>query len=347
MKKAIVYLNQFFGQIGGEDKADIEPFIQEGQIGPAMQYAKAVNAEVTHTVVCGDNYMGSNTEKAVEAILSMLEDKEFDIFFAGPAFQAGRYGVACGTICKAVKEKFGVPVITSMNEENPGVEMFKKNMYILRGGHSAAKMRNDIAAVAKLANTILDGEKPGSADEYGYFPRGIRKQTFRKDGKPASERMIDMLLKKLNGLPYETELEIPKIDRVPIAPAIKDLSKARIAFVTTGGIVPVDNPDHIQSASATRWGRYDISGMERLKSGEYKTIHAGFDPAAADADPNVIAPIDALHQLEREGVFGSLHPYFYATVGTGTTEAEAQRMAKEIVPYLKDDNVDGILLVST
>ena len=129
MKKAIIYLNQFFGQIGGEDKADIEPFIHEGQIGPAMQYAKAVNAEVTHTIVCGDNYMGSNTEKAVEAILSMLEDKEFDIFFAGPAFQAGRYGVACGTICKAVKEKFGVPVITSMNEENPGVEMFKKDMY--------------------------------------------------------------------------------------------------------------------------------------------------------------------------------------------------------------------------
>ena len=340
MKKAIIYLNQFFGQIGGEDKADIEPFIHEGQIGPAMQYAKAVNAEVTHTIVCGDNYMGSNTEKAVEAILSMLEDKEFDIFFAGPAFQAGRYGVACGTICKAVKEKFGVPVITSMNEENPGVEMFKKDMYILKGGHSAAKMRTDIAAVAKLANTILDGEKPGSADEYGYFPRGIRLQSCTI-GNPARSNSFTIVA------PQRVQVPHVETDRVPIAPAIKDLSKARIAFVTTGGIVPVDNPDHIQSASATRWGRYDISGMERLKSGEYKTIHAGFDPAAADADPNVIAPIDALHQLEREGVFGSLHPYFYATVGTGTTEAEAQRMAKEIVPYLKDDNVDGILLVST
>ena len=112
-------------------------------------------------------------------------------------------------------------------------------------------------------------------------------------------------------------------------------------------VVPVENPDHIQSASATRWGRYDISGDAVLKGGEYKTIHAGFDPAAADADPNVITPVDALKELEKEGVFGSLHPYFYTTVGTGTTQAEAERMAKEIIPYLKEDGVDGVIMVST
>lgn len=30
MKKAILYINQFFGQIGGEEKAGIEPEIHEG-----------------------------------------------------------------------------------------------------------------------------------------------------------------------------------------------------------------------------------------------------------------------------------------------------------------------------
>ena len=29
MKKAILYINQFFGQIGGEDKADFEPVFIE------------------------------------------------------------------------------------------------------------------------------------------------------------------------------------------------------------------------------------------------------------------------------------------------------------------------------
>lgn len=347
MKKAIVYINQFFGQIGGEEMAGIEPQLHEGQIGPAMQFAKELDAEVTHTIICGDNYMGSDTDQAVETILGMLEGKEFDIFLAGPAFQAGRYTVACGTICKAVKEKFGVPVVTSMNEETPGVDMFKKEMYILKGGNIASKMRNDVKAMAKVANKLLAGEPVGSADEEGYFPRGIRHQTWLADGTPATVRMIDMLIKKLNGQPFQTELPMPKLDRVPIAPAIKDLSQARIALLTTGGIVPVDNPDHIQSASATRWGRYDISHTEALKGGEYKTIHAGFDPAAADANPNVITPVDALKVLEKEGVFGSLHPYFYTTVGTGTTEAEASRMAKEIIPYLKEDGVDGVIMVST
>lgn len=347
MKKAILYINQFFGQIGGEEQAGIEPQIHEGLVGPAMEYAKNLDAEITHTVICGDNYMGTNTEKAVETILGMLEGKEMDIFLAGPAFQAGRYGVACGTICKAVKERFGVPVVTSMNVENPGVEMFKKEMYILKGGNIAAKMRKDVKAVVDIANKILNDEEIGSADEEGYFPRGIRRQVWRKDGKPASERMVEMLVKKLNGEPFETELPMPKLDRVPIAPAVKDLTKARIALVTTGGIVPVDNPDHIQSASATRWGRYDISSMDALKGGEFKTIHAGFDPAAADADPNVITPIDASKVLEKEGVYGSLHPYFYSTVGTGTTEAEASRMAKEMIPYFQEDNVDAVIMVST
>ncbi len=300
MKKAVLYVNQFFGQIGGEDKADFAPEIKEGKVGPALEFAKKLDAEISHTVICGDNYMGSHTEEAVDTILGMLEGVDMDIFLAGPAFQAGRYGVACGTICKAVKERFNIPVVTSMNEENPGVEMFKKEMYIMRGGNIAARMRKDVAAMTGIANKIIRGEEVKSAGEEGYFARGIRRQVWLEEARPASERMIDMLLKKLSGEPFQTELPIPKIDRVPIAPAVKELKKARIALVTTGGIVPVDNPDRIQSASATRWGRYDIADTLALKSGEYKTIHAGFDPAAADADPNVITPVDVLKELEKE-----------------------------------------------
>lgn len=347
MKNAIMYTNQFFGQIGGEDKADFAPVIKEGLVGPAMELDKQSDAEVTHTIICGDNFMGSSTEEAVKSIIGFLEDKEFDIFFAGPAFQAGRYGVACGTICKAVKERFNVPVITSMHIENPGVEMFKKDMYVLIGGHSAAKMRNDIKAMASLGNKLLKGEEILGADAEGYYARGIRHQVWREDKKPASERVVEMLVKKLNGEAFVTELPIPKLDRVDIAPAVKDLSKATIALVNTGGIVPMDNPDRIQSASATRWGRYNIEGVDDLLGGVYKTIHAGFDPAAADADADVIAPIDALRAYEKEGKIGKLHDYFYSTVGTGTTQAEASRMAKEIIPYLRAANVDAIIMVST
>lgn len=348
MKKVIMYINQFFGQIGGEDKADYEPEIREGVVGPATALNMSIeNGEITHTIICGDNFMGTRREEALERILSFLEGKEFDLFVAGPAFQAGRYGVACGEICKAVQEKFHVPAVTSMHEENPGVEMFKKEMYILRGSHSSAKMRKDLKAMASLANKILNGEELNGAAEEGYYGRGIRHQVFPEEIAPAADRVVDMLLKKLKGEEYTTELPMPKRDLVDIAPAIKNLSEAVIAVVNTGGIVPVDNPDRIQSASATRWGRYDVSDEERLESSVYKTIHAGFDPAAADADPNVIVPLDVLRQYEKEHKFGRLHNYFYSTVGTGTTQAEAERMANEMVPYLKKDHVDGIIMVST
>lgn len=345
-KKAIVYVNQFFGQLGGEDTAGVGPSIHEGLIGPAMAYnAQLKDCDVTHTIICGDNYMGSNTDDAVAQILGFLEGLEFDIFIAGPAFNAGRYGVACGTICKAVKERFNVPVITSMNQENPGMEMFRKDMIIMKGGNIASKMRKDLGEVVKVANKMLAGEPVGPAADEGYFPTGRRHQVFIEE--TAADRFMKMLHARITGEEYVSELIIPKLDRVPIAAPLADLSKARIAMLDTGGIVPVDNPDRIQSASATRWGRYDITGMDRLEGGVFKTIHAGFDPAAANADPNVIMPIDVMRAMEKEGVFGSLHPYFYTTVGTGTTEKEAARMAREIIPLLQEDHVDACIMVST
>lgn len=345
--KAIHYINQFFAGIGGEEKADHKPEIREGLLGPSLALNSVLDAEVTHTVVCGDNYMGSNTDEAVKEIIGFLEDKEFDIFIAGPAFQAGRYGVACGTICKAVKERFNVPVLTSMNEENPGVEMFKREIHIFKGGKSAAKLRDDVKVMADFANKLLKGEETASAEEEGFFERGIRAQVWLESGETAAERGVAMLVKKLKGEDFETELPIPKPDRVAIAPPLEDLSKANIAVLTTGGIVPVENPDRIQSASATRWGRYDISNVDRLDAGVYKTIHAGFDPAAADADPNLIVPIDAMKAYLNEGKYGKLHKYFYSTVGTGTTQAEAARMGKEIVEKLREDKVDGVIMTST
>jgi len=348
MKKAILYINQFFAGIGGEDKADHAPEIREGLVGPAILLNTLLDdCEVTHTIICGDNFIGSNQDEAVAKIMSFLADKEFDIFFAGPAFRAGRYGSACGHVCTAVKEKFGVPVLTSMNIENPGVEMFKKDMPVFIGGKSAGKMKDDVTAMSNFANKIMNNEELLSADEEGFFIRGIRNQVWLKEEKTAADRGVEMLIKKLNGEKFVSEFPIPKLDRVDIAPPVKDLKTIKIAFANTGGIVPMVNPDRIQAASATRWGKYDITGMDRLAGGEFKTVHAGFDPAASNADPNVIVPIDAMRAYEREGKIGSLHNFFYSTVGTGTTQAEAARMGREIVVDLKENHVDAVIMMST
>lgn len=349
--KGILYLNQFFGQIGGEELADHKPEIRDGLVGPAMALQQALGdeVEITHTVICGDNFMGSHTEEAIETIISLMKGKEIDVFFAGPAFRAGRYGAACGHICKAVEKEFNVPVLTSMNDENPGVEMFKKDMYVFKGGASAAAMKKDITAMAKFALKLLKKEQLLPAAEEGYFGRGKRDQIWLDPAVTAADRVIDMLLKKIKGEPFQTELPIPKSDRVAIAPAItpEELSKMEVALVTSGGIVPVGNPDRIQSASATKWGKYDISALDDLVKGEYMTIHAGFDPAAANDDSDVIVPLDALRKYEKEGKIGGVYKYFFSTVGTGTTQAEAARMGKEIAEQLKRDGIRAAILTST
>lgn len=348
MKKAVHYINQFFGQIGGEDKADFEPVIREGVVGPGMLLKSLVapEVEVTHTIICGDNFFGSHKHTAIEIILGYLQDIEFDIFVAGPAFMAGRYGFACGEICKAVQERFGVSAVSSMYVENPAVEMFHKDIYIFSGGDSAGAMRKDVPPMAQFIKKLATGAVLLPAKQEGYFPKGIRVESFKNPAVPAADRAVDMLLNKLNNEPFETEMPMPKVDRVPIAPAI-DLKKATIALVNSGGIVPVGNPDRIQSASATKWGKYDISSLERLEGGVWQTIHAGFDPSFANDNPNIIVPLDAVREYEKERIFGKLHPYVYTTVGTGTTQADANRMGQEIAQQLLDANVSAVILTST
>lgn len=352
MKKAVLYLNQFFGQIGGEDKADFEPVLEKKPVGPANVFNSiARDVKVEETLICGDNYMASHTEEAIERCLKLLEGQQFDMFIAGPAFNAGRYGNACGLMCKAVAEKFHVPTITSMNVENPGVEMYKKDTYIFQGGKRATAIKADMTAMAKFADKIATGQPLLPAAMEGYFPRGIRHEVFLEDlGLPpvmAADRAVDMLLAKLKGEAFETELPIPRQDLVPIAPAVDDITKVKIALVTSGGIVPSDNPDRIESCSATKWGKYDISKMDRLTAPEFKTIHAGYDPEMADKNPNVVEPLDAIRELQKEGKLGEVDDYFYTTVGTGTTQGEAARMGREIANELHQRNVQAVILTST
>lgn len=346
--KAIHYINQFFGQVGGEAAADAAPIFHDKLIGCSMMLNGMMpHVEVTHTVVCGDNYITNHTDEALAEIFAWLDTKEFDIFFAGPAFMAGRYGVGCGLVCKAVAERYNVPVITSMNEENPGVEEYRACAYVFKGGRKATYMKEDLTAMAKFAEKIAQGEELLPAAQEGYFGRGIRSEIPYPGGRMACNRVIDMLLAKIKGEPFQTELVIPKMDKIPPAVPVKDLSKCTIALVSSSGVVPVDNPDRIQSASAQKWGKYDISKLDKLPEGVFKTIHAGFDPAAMCHIPDRGVPVDAMRAYEKEGKIAKLYDYYYVTVGTGTTQAFAAKFGREIAAELLAAKVDAVVLTAT
>ena len=345
--RAVHYLNQFFGQIGGEEKADIKPFKQDGPVGPgtAMQKAFGAEIEIVGTVICGDTYFNENIEVASADIIEMIAGYKPALLIAGPAFNAGRYGMACGAVCAAAAEALIIPVLTGMYEENPGADLYRKQVYIVKTGNSAAKMRDAIPAMTKLAVKLARGEELGSPAEEGCLEKGIRFNTMHQER--GSARAVAMLLKKMQGEPFQTEYPMPSFDRVTPRPAIKDMQKAKIALVTSGGIVPKGNPDRIEASSASHFGRYDITGIDDLTEDTFETAHGGYDPVYANLDPDRVLPIDVLRQMEKEGVIGSLHNVYYATVGNGTSVANAKKYAHAIGMELKEENIDGIILTST
>ena len=54
-----------------------------------------------------------------------------------------------------------------------------------------------------------------------------------------------------------------------------------------------------------------------------------------------------MRDLEREGVIGKLYNKFYATVGNGTSVANAKKFGAEIVNRLVNDGVTAVILTST
>lgn len=345
--RVVHYINQFYAGIGGEEKADVPPEVREGVVGPglALQTGLGEEYEVVATVICGDTYFGSHIDEAKDTILGMIKPYNPMLFVAGPAFNAGRYGVACGTICKAVEEELGIPVITGMYPENPGVDMFKKDLHIIETAISAADMRKAMPKICKLAKKLVAGEEVLSPSEEGYIERGIRVNYFNE--RRGSERAVDMILKKVKGEPYTTEYPMPVFDRVPPNPAVKDISKVKVAVVTSGGIVPVGNPDRIESSSATKYGVYDITGLNSMTKDKFMTIHGGYDRAFVLENPNLVVPLDVLREMEKAGEIGELANYFVATTGTGTSVGNAKGFGEDFSKKLVADGVGAVILTST
>lgn len=345
--KVVHYVNQFYAGIGGEDKAGQEPIKMDAlpPISAQLQANLGDDVEIVATIVCGDSYFNENLETASEKVLSLIKAENPELLIAGPAFNAGRYGMACGTVCTMVQKELGIPVITAMYDENPGVDVFKKELYIVRTADSAAGMRKALPAIAQFAKKVISKAEIGTPEEEGYIERGVRVNMFAKER--GATRAVNMLVAKLKGEEFKTEYPMPAFDRVAPNQPVADMKKAKIAIVTSGGTVPKGNPDRIESSSAQKYGKYDISKFDNLTDADHETAHGGYDPVYANQDSDRVIPVDVLRDLEKEGVIGKLHDYFYTTVGNGTAVANAKKFAAEIAEDLLANKVDAVVLTST
>ncbi len=342
-KRIVHYINQFFAGIGGEEKAEVKPEKRDGVAGPGMAFKAQLSdvADIVGTVICGDSYFNENEEEASETVLEMIKSYDPDLVIVGPSFNAGRYGVAAGAVAKLVDENLHLPVVGGMYPENPGFELYKKHGYFVEVGNSAATMRKAIPDMVNVVKQVLDGK-----DEItGYMPKGIRENVFRQER--GSKRAVEMLVNKIQGKEFTTEYPMPTFDRVDPAPAVKDITKARIALVSSGGPVPKGNPDHIESSSASKYGKYSLEGIDDFTPENGETAHGGYDPVYANEDLDRVLPVDVVKEMLANGEIGSLHPYWYATVGNGTSVANAKKFGTEIGKQLKEDGVDAVILTST
>jgi glycine reductase len=340
------FLNQFFAGIGGEEKAGLPMESYVGARGPgiAIQSRLGDSGSIVATIVAGDNWTAENPNAVSEYVRSVLLEYGPDIVIAGPAFNAGRYGLACGYVC-AVASDLGIPAVSAMFEENPGVLDFDARAYILPTGESASEMSDVSEAIARFALKLTSGNEVGPAETEGYYPRGIRRPGLRD--APAAQRAVDLVVARLQGREWKTELTIMAPESVVPADPIEDLSNATVGLITTGGLVPKGNPDHLVRGGANEYLKYSIAGLDSLIASDWESVHRGFYTTTVNENPNYVLPLNIVRSFEQRRRIGQVHPWLYTTSGVGTTVAASKTIGAGIASDFKDEGVDCALLVAT
>lgn len=344
--RVLHYINQFFGQLGGEDSAYSPLEVRESTVGPGNILKDMLSdSDIVVTAICGDNYFNENESEVLDKINNILDKYKIDVVIAGPAFNAGRYGMACGSVCKAAFKK-DILTVSGMYNENPGFELYGKFAYIFPTDKQARGMKEALEKISTFVNKVAKGGEIGLPDEEGYYKRGIRRPTWRE--KSGAERAVDMVIAKSLGREFTTEVEMMFFDRIIPSKPVLDLSKAKVAIVTSAGMVPIGNPDRIEAAAATKWEEYtieDYGGSGENFKGE--VAHGGYTPVFGNEWGCRILPYDAFKELESRGVIGEFYEKMFVTVGNAMDVTQATKFGKEMAAKLIEDEVDAVLLTST
>jgi D-proline reductase (dithiol) PrdB len=132
---------------------------------------------------------------------------------------------------------------------------------------------------------------------------------------------------------------------IPFTRLSKPLSACRAALVTTGGIhLPEQTPfdmDNPEGDATYREIPGDVS-LDRLT-----ITHKYYNHTDADADPNIIFPLDRFRELAAAGVIGSVAPRHFSFMGHiegDQLPILLERTAPEVAGKLRADGVDFAFL---
>ena len=344
--RVVHFINQFFGGIGGEEKANLPIEVRQGPVGPGrlLQQHLGENASVIATMICGDNYFSEQQDHALKAVTAALLEAQPDVLVAGPAFDAGRYGLACGAVCQAAQEA-GIPALTAMHPENPGVLTYRRSVVIVPTGTSPAEMQAVLSLMNGMILKLGRGEELGPAQVEGYLPTGLRKVSTRAE--PGYKRAVDMLLNKLKGEDFQSEVPFQAPEAVTPAAPVADMTRATIALITTGGLIPRGNPDRQTSGDPDRYYTYSVEGLDALTSNDWECFHGGYYNQISTDNPNYVLPLSHLRKLEADGMVGPIYSQIIAMPGVSTPVAKSKRLGSQMAQELKEAGVNACILVAT
>src|SRR2546427_12132385 len=92
--RVVHYLNQFFGGLGGEEKAGTPLEKHEGAVGPGklLEQFLGDGAQVVMTLVSGDNYAVENQQSIIAAVFEKGREANAHLFVAGRGLYARQSG---------------------------------------------------------------------------------------------------------------------------------------------------------------------------------------------------------------------------------------------------------------
>ncbi|MCH9673042.1 MAG: glycine/betaine/sarcosine/D-proline family reductase selenoprotein B [Gammaproteobacteria bacterium] len=121
----------------------------------------------------------------------------------------------------------------------------------------------------------------------------------------------------------------------------KRVADSRIALITTSGIHRRSDPPFRPGISEYRLLPDDLDPAELVMT----HVSANFDRTAFQQDPNVMLPLERLHELVEAGEVGSASRWHYAFMGAVPNVALLEAVGMEVGELLARDGVDAAVLL--
>ena len=155
----------------------------------------------------------------------------------------------------------------------------------------------------------------------------------------------------LSDLPLSLRLFIKtypwrRIDPVPFHPLTKPLSEAKVAIVSTAGLVLASQPpfdEHVRGGDYSFREIPDDTDVRTLVDAHRSN---SYDHAGVHADPNLGMPLDRLHELVASGEIAAANHRHFSLMGSITAPGRlVATSAPAVASLLAADAVDAVLLV--